>query len=289
MKRLIVLFVFGLWIQAQAYAQIHAPEVSPPATLTQIIGLTEVKIEYSRPGLKGRKMFGGFLPYGQMWRTGANASTKITISDDVQIQDNELPAGTYALYTIPEEEEWTIILHKNLSHWGTGGKDYNKDEDVFRFKVKPTSLTEKVETFTIDINDIQSNSASIELRWENTKVSFLLGVDTDAKVMADIKQKMKGVSGTTYYQAARYYHETGKDANQALEWVQAAIELEGEKFWMLRLKALILADLKRYKKAIKEAEQSSLLAKEAGNDNYVKMNDESIREWERLLSGVKKE
>ena len=288
MKKIGLLFAFGLLLSTLTIAQIKAPAASPSATLTQTVGLTEVKIEYSRPGLKGRRMFGGFLPYNQLWRTGANASTKITISDDVQIEDNDLPAGTYALYTIPGKDEWTIIIHKNITHWGTGGKNYSKSEDAFRFKVKSTKLTEKVETFTIGIDNVQSNSASIELKWENTKVSFLLGVNTEAKVMADIKQKMKGVSGTTYYQAAKYYHETGKDKNQALQWVQSAIELEGEKFWMLRLKALILADMRRYKKAIKAAERSTILAKEAGNDNYVKMNKASIKDWELIMSGVKK-
>lgn len=288
MKKLVLLFSIGLLLSTLTTAQIKSPAASPSSSLTQTVGLTEVQIDYSRPGLKGRRMFGGFLPYNKLWRTGANASTKITISDDVQIQDNDLTAGTYALYTIPGKDNWTIILHKNITHWGTGGKNYDKKEDAFRFKVKSTKLAYKVETFTIEISDVRPNSASIELKWENTKVSFLLGVNTEAKVMADIKQKMKGISGTTYYQAAKYYHETGKDKNQALQWVQAAIELEGEKFWMLRLKALILADMNRYKKAIKSAERSTIQAKEEGNDNYVKMNDVSIKDWELILSGVKK-
>jgi hypothetical protein len=288
MKKLMLLFAFGFVLNTLTIAQIKSPAASPSSTLIQTVGLTEVQIEYGRPGLKGRSMFGGFLPYNQLWRTGANASTKITISDDVQIEDNNLPAGTYAIYTIPGKKEWTIILHKNITHWGTGGKNYDKKEDAFRFKVKSTELNDKVETFTIEISDVQANSASIDLKWENTKVSFLVAVNSDLKVMADIKQKMKGVSGTTYYQAARYYHETGKDKNQALQWVQAAIELEGEKFWMLRLKALILADMRRYKKAIKAAERSTIQAKEEGNDNYIKMNDASIRDWELILSGVKK-
>lgn len=259
--------------------QITAPPASPKATVIQEVGLTEVKIVYSRPGLKGRKMFGGHLPYGELWRTGANASTKITVSDDVQIEDNDLPKGTYALYTIPGEEEWTIIFHKNTSHWGTGGKNYNADEDAFRFKVPSTTLNDKVETFTIDINDIRNNSATVNLKWENTQVSFKIAVDTDSKVLADIKKKMKGVSGTTYYQAARYYHETGKNGQQALGWIQKAIELDGDKFWMYRLKALILADLKKYKQAIKAARKSTALAEEAGNQDYVRMNDASIVEW----------
>jgi len=276
---LVMICLLCLGSVLEVNGQIKAPPASPKATVIQEIGLTETKIVYSRPGLKGRKMFGGHLPYGELWRTGANASTKITVSDDVQIQDNNLPKGTYALYTIPGKEEWTIIFHKNISHWGTGGKKYNKEEDVFRFKVNSTRLNEKVENFTIDINDIRTNSATMNLKWENTKVSFKIAVDTDSKVLADIKQKMKGVSGTTYYQAARYYHETGKNSKQALEWIQKAIEMDGDKFWMYRLKALIFADLKKYKQATKAAKKSSTLAEEAGNTDYVRMNNASIEEW----------
>lgn len=266
---------------ATTQAQIKAPQASPKAKLTQTVGLTEVAIEYSRPSLKGREMFGGMLPFGEMWRTGANASTKVTVSDDVQIQDNDLPKGTYALYTIPGDGEWTIVFHKNTSYWGTGGKDYKESEDAFRFTVPTQKLSEKVETFTIDINDLRNGSATINLMWENTKVSFNLAVDTDSKVMADIKQKMKGVSGSTYYQAARYYYEADKDMEQALEWIQKALELEGEKFWMVRLKALIYAKDGKYKQAIKTAERSSELAKAAGNDSYVRMNETSIAEWSK--------
>lgn len=288
MKKVLFFLVIIAMTSFSATAQINAPAASPEAILTQVVGLTTIKIEYSRPGLKGRQMFGGLLPYGEMWRTGANAATKITIGDNAQIHDNDVPAGTYALYTIPGEEEWTIIFHKNTTHWGIGGKNYKKSEDAFRFKVKPTRLAEKVETFTIDINNIRSDNASIDLMWENTKVSFTINLDSDAKVMADIKQKMKGVSGTTYYQAAKYYYDNKKDLDQALEWVQIGMEKEGEKFWMMRLKALILADQQKYKKAMKAAERSIVLAEEEGNDSYVEMNRQSIAEWEKLDAGTKK-
>ena len=283
MKKITLLSVIStlclLMSAVQINAQIEAPQPSPTSTLTQTVGLTEVKIEYSRPGLKGRTMFGGHLPYDKIWRTGANASTKITVSDDVQINDKDLPKGTYALYTIPGEDEWTIILHKNINHWGVGGKKYKEEEDAFRFKVPSSRVKNKVETFTIDINDIRNEGGTINIMWENTKVSFNLAVDTDNKVMSDIKRKMKGIAGSTYYQAARYYHETGKDANEALEWISKAMELDGEKFWMMRLKALIYADLRKYSYAIKTAKKSSALAKEAGNESYVSMNAASIKEW----------
>ncbi|MGB0862564.1 MAG: DUF2911 domain-containing protein [Saprospiraceae bacterium] len=283
MKKLIILslIILNIGIVNSSQAQIEYPAPSPPSKMIQTVGLTEIQVEYSRPSLKGRKMFGGLLPYGELWRTGANACTKITVNDDVEIQGNDLPKGTYALYTIPNRDEWTIIFHKNTTHWGTGGKNYDSKEDAFRFTVKPTFTSEKVETFTIDINNIRSQTASIDLLWDNAKISFNITVDTDSKVMADIKKKMKGISGTTYYQAARYYHEEKKDFDLALEWIEKAIDIEGDKYWLLRLKSLILADLGKTKKAIKVAKKSKKLAQEDGNENYVKLNETSIKEWKK--------
>jgi hypothetical protein len=283
MKKLIITSLIALiiGIAHSVQAQIEYPAPSPPSKAIQTVGLTEIQVEYSRPSLKGRKMFGGLLPYGELWRTGANASTKITVSDDVDIQGNDLPKGTYALYTIPNKDEWVIIFHKNTTHWGTGGKNYNPDEDVFRFTVKPTLTSEKVESFTIDINNLRSETASINILWDNVKVSFNITVDTDSKVMADIKKKMKGISGTTYYQAARYYHEEHKDYELALEWIDKALDIEGDKYWLLRLKSLILSELGKTKKAIKIAKKSKKLAEQDGNENYVKLNETSIQEWEK--------
>ncbi|QNL20713.1 DUF2911 domain-containing protein [Hyphobacterium sp. CCMP332] len=283
MKKLSAL-VLSLLISASIFAQIETPMPSPTATISQDIGLTETTIVYSRPGVKDRKIFGDLVPYGEMWRTGANMSTKITFGDEVQINDQNVPAGTYALYTIPGKEEWTIIIHKNISYGGTGGDSYTTDEDLMRFTVKPSSLEDMVETFTIDISNNKMDRSTIDLSWENTRVSFEVLAPVDEKITKMIDRTLNP-GGTPYYRAATYYHESGKDLNVALGYVNTAIEkytAEGSKpFWVARRKALIQADLGKYKEAIKSAEQSTVWATEAKNDSYVKMNEESIAMWKK--------
>lgn len=271
-----------LLLSSWATAQIIQPESSPRAQLEQRVGLTDITIEYSRPSLKGRRMFGGLLPYGELWRTGANASTKVTFSEAVQVQGHRINAGTYALYTIPNPDYWTVILHNNTELWGTGGTEYKREEEACRFTVRAQKLLQPVETFTIDINEIRTDSAFVYLMWEDVRIRFHIGIDTDSKVLADIKQKMRGISSTTYYQAAQYYLETGRDSEMALDWINAAIDMEGENFWLLHLKALILADLGQERKAKRVAEQSLSLARKADNENYVKMN-------QRFLQGLKRD
>lgn len=279
MKKLTFLLVALLAATTILQAQIKTPAPSPVAKLTQEVGLTNVTIEYSRPSSKGRKIFGDLVPYNEMWRTGANASTKVTFGDDVMAGGNKLPKGTYALYTIPGEKTWTIIFHKNLTYWGTGGKDYKVEDDACRFEVPVQSAGVSVESFTIDVNNIKNNGADIILSWENTRVVIPFTSDTDTKVLADIKAQMSGPSANTYYQAARYYYEEKKDMAQALVWINSAMEKGGEKFWMMRYRALILAEMGRYKEAIEAATKSSEMAKADDNADYPRMNEKNISEW----------
>ena len=280
MKRFYFLTLF--LSSAIAFAQINVPKPSPLSTVEQKVGLTDVTIAYSRPSKKGRVIFGDLVPYGQMWRTGANASTKITFDQDVKIEGNDVPAGTYALYTIPGEAEWEIILHKNLTYWGTGGKNYKTEEDQLRFKVKPNNAYPVVtETMTINLTNLTSEGCMVELLWDKTQVTFKLETEVDALVQAEIDEKMKGVTKATYYQAARYYLENGKDLNQALEWINLSL-VDNEKYWIVRQKALILAKLERYSEAIEAAELSKKRA-EGYNPGYVKMNEKSIAEWSKKV------
>ncbi len=285
MKNLLQTLLFALMLGVSSlYAQIKVPQPSPLGTLSQTVGLVKIDVEYSRPSAKGRKVFGSLVPYGEMWRTGANASTKITFGDEVQVNYVNLPKGTYALYTIPGEKEWTIIFYKNTSFWGVPDAKSFKEEDVAaRFKVPAKTVTEKVETFTINIGNLTNSSAELELVWENTKVVIPIRVDTDSKVMADIKSTLAGPKANDYYAAARYYYEEDKDMEQALEWVNKNLEMAGEKFWVLRLKANILAKLGRYQEAIAVANRSTELAKADGNTDYPRMNEESIAEWKKKL------
>lgn len=274
----LVLFMAALSVSATA--QINVPRPSPLGTVKQTVGLTDISVTYSRPSMKGRAIFGSLVPYNEMWRTGANMSTKISFSDQVKIDGKEVPAGEYALYSIPGKEKWTIILHTKTNYAGTGGKDYKPEEDQLRFDVKPSAYPVAVETFTINISDVSDESCMIELLWEQTQVRFKVETPVDAKVMAEIDEKMKGVTGSTYYQAARYYLEHDKDLNLALEWIDKAIA-DSEKFWIVRQKALILAKMGQYNEAIRVAERSKELAIEANNSDYVRLNDESIAEWSK--------
>ena len=276
MKKLILLaisFLFALGTEAQ----IKAPQPSPVGKISQTVGLTDISIEYSRPSMKGRKIFGGLVPYNELWRTGANASTKVTFSENVKIAGQELKKGTYAIFTIPGEKEWTIIVHKNLDHRGTD--DYKQEEDVFRVMVKPVGLSAPVETFTMSVDNLKNASCDISMSWEKTSVSIPVSLGTDDAMVSSIKKAMDGPSAGDYYAAARYYHEENKDARQALEWVTKSLEKGGDKFWILRLKALLQAKTGDYAGAISTAERSSELAKKEDNADYPRMNDESIKEW----------
>jgi hypothetical protein len=281
-------FLFGFFLltvafSAPSYAQIKTPAPSPLAKISQEVGLARVDIEYSRPSVRGRKIFGDLVPFGEMWRTGANASTKLTFSDNVKVGGVDVSKGTYALYTIPGDKEWTILIYRNTTFGGTPGKEFNEADVAARFKALPMMLRDPVETFTIGLNNLKNNGADLELMWETTKVVIPIALETDAKVMADIKTAMEGPGANTYYAAARYYYEEKKDLNMALAWVQMAMDKGGEKFWMMRLKAQILAELGRYKEAITTAERSSALAKADENLDYPRMNDKSIAEWSKKM------
>lgn len=281
-KNLLLTLIFAAFYLT-ANAQIELPAPSPSATFSQKVGLTKVTINYSRPSVKDRAIFGDLVPYGELWRTGANMATKIEFSENVKVGGKDLKAGTYALFTIPGENEWTIILNTNYNQGGTG--QYKESEDAARFTAKPVKSDYKFETFTILIDDVTSNSANIAVMWDNTVVKFPVDAEVDSKVMAAIDKSLT-VSPDVYFQAATYYHDANKDLNKALEWISTAIEgyeKNGAKpFWVYRKKSLIEADLKKYKDAIATAEKSKSLAAEAGNQQYVKFNEASIAEWKKM-------
>ncbi|MBC7774209.1 MAG: DUF2911 domain-containing protein [Phycisphaerae bacterium] len=281
MKKLLFLTAL-LAVFTTANAQIKTPAPSPTGKVSQEVGLSKVDIEYSRPSAKGRKVFGDLVPFGTMWRTGANASTKITLSDDVKVAGMPLPKGTYALYTIPGEKEWTIIFYKNTTFWGAPEPKDFKEEDVqARFTVASILIRDWVETFTLSINNLRNNGGDLEIIWEYTKVVIPISTDTDNKVLKAIETTMAGPGANDFNAAARYYYEEKKDMKQALVWVDKALELGGDKFWILRLKANILSELGRYKDAIMVAEKSTELAKKEGNEDYPRMNGKSIAEWSK--------
>jgi hypothetical protein len=265
-----------------ATAQIKTPAPSPLAKVSQEVGLGKVELDYSRPSAKGRTVFGDLVAYGEMWRTGANNSSKITFSEDVVFGGIAVPKGTYAVYTVPGRSDWDVLLYKNTSFWGIPGGEFKESDVAARVKVAARKTGAPVETLTMDVTNISNKSADFQLSWENTLISVPMVFDTDSKVMADIKTQMEGPNAGTYYQSARYYYEEGKDMNTALGWINSAIEKGGEKFWYLRLKANILGELKRYPEAIATAERSTEIARKEGNTDYPRMNDKSISEWKKM-------
>ena len=277
MKKLTYLFVC-LFLATSAFAQIQMPAPSPTFELKGTVGLTEVKVVYSRPSAKGREVAGNLIPYNEVWRTGANASTKITFSTDVKLNGNPVPAGEYALYTQFTEEVATIILSKNLSWDGSLG--YDAKDDLLRFEVPVKHPSSMYETFTMSFSDFTMNSANLNMKWEHTKAMFTIESEVDPIVMAQIKAQVidaTPVNPSIYYQAAGYYYDTERDSDLALEWVNKAIEGNNQKqYWVVHLKAKLLVRLGKKNEAMAAAKESIELAKAGDNPDYVRLNEKLI-------------
>jgi hypothetical protein len=256
--------------------QLKVPAPSPLQTVKQAFALDNITIEYSRPSVKGRVVFGDVVPFGKVWRTGANASTKITFGEDVKVEGTAVTAGTYAIYSIPNKDSWEIMLYKDLTLGGNVA-DYKAENEVLKFKVKSTALTTKVETFTINVADVTSNTCAIELTWDKTHVAFNVSADIESKIMKNIDATMSK-DARPYYQAASYYYENSKDLAKATEWINKAVEQNPKAYWVMLLKAKILLKAKDNKGAIAAAEQTVVLAKEEQDDAYVKMAENLIAE-----------
>lgn len=278
MKKMLTFLL--LVVFAAAEAQIQTPAASPAASVSTTVGLTDVKINYARPKMKGRKIFGEggdfLVPYGQLWRTGANAGTVISFGDEVTVGGKKLAKGDYLLLTIPGANEWTVILYSDPSIGGNTAA-YDQSKDAVRVTVKPAKLAERVETFTVNITDISDDNtkANIEIAWENTSVKFGITVDYDTKVMKAIEAGTR-VSPGNYIAAANYYFETGKDLKKALEWITLGIENGNrDAFWNIHTKAKIQHALGDYAGALATAQQSLDKAKAASSDfGYVKLNED---------------
>lgn len=276
-KSIRYVFVSLLMLSASVVsAQLKVPAPSPKQTLEQDFALSTIKIEYSRPSVKGRTVFGDVVPYGKTWRTGANQSTKITFGEDVKVEGKDLKAGTYALYTVPNKDSWDVMFYKDLTLGGDVA-EYKTENEVLRVQVKPTALANAVETFTINVNDIKSNSANIEMLWANTRAAFNVTSDIDSRIMKNIEANVEK-DNRPYYQAATYYYENGKDLNKALAWINKAAENNPDAYWILHTKAKIQMKMNDTAGAIATAEQSKAKAAADKNADYVTMNDKLIAE-----------
>lgn len=255
--------------------QLKTPAPSPTQTIKQDFGISSVELTYSRPAMKGRKIFGDLVPYGQLWRTGANAATRIKFADDVQIGSTPVKAGEYVLYTIPNKDEWDVILNTGLKNWGVDG--YKESEDVARVKVKSIKLDEPFESFTMQFLDVKPSSTNLYIAWDKTAVAVPITTDVDSKVMAQINNIMTK-DNRPYFAAAAYYLENGKDLNQAIAWFDKAIEQNPKAFWIYHQKANALAKAGKKAEARTTAQRSMELAREANNNDYVRLNEKLIAE-----------
>jgi hypothetical protein len=258
-------------------APIDVPAASPACTLKQRVGFTDIEINYSRPGLKGRVVVGNIDPYGQVWRTGANAATQIIFSTPVKLNGTEIPAGTYGLFAIPGREEWTVIINKTAKQWGA--YKYDSKDDVLRVKVAPVALTQPVETFTIDVNDIRDDSATLDLIWADWRVPVKITVDVTAKVVAQIDAAMAADGKKPYGEAAMFYLNHDLDLKKAAGWMDAALAEQPNAFWLVYHKARLLAKMGDKAGAIAAAKASiDLVAKSTGPEKgeYTRLNEALI-------------
>lgn len=271
-KKVFICSVLGFTMLTASAQTIKTPAPSSTQTIKQDFGLSSMELTYSRPNMKGRKIFGDLVPFGKVWRTGANSATRIKFADDVTIGGQPLKAGEYALYTIPNENEWEIIINKGSANWGT---DYKQADDIIRVKAKPVKMEQAMETFTMQFGNVKAASADLMIRWDKTSVAVPITTDVESKVMAQINNVMTK-DNRPYFQAASYYLENGKDLNQAISWFDKAIEQNPKAYWIYHQKAAAQAKAGKKVEAKITAQKSMDLAKEQKNDDYVRLNEKLI-------------
>jgi len=274
MKKLLILAIAaGSFIIADA--QLKTPAPSPTQTIKQDFGLASIELAYSRPGVKGRKIFGDIVPFGAIWRTGANNATTITFGDEVTIGGTKVPAGKYGLLTIPAKKSWTIIISKQTDV--TSPAAYKPEMDVIRVTSDVNTTKAATETFTIQFANIKPTSCDLYIMWDKSVVVLPIATEIDAKIMANISEVMKGEK-PPYFQAAMYYMDNGKDLNQALAWFNKAAEAQPDAYWVQHQWANCLAKLGQKSEAKTVALKSRELAAAAKNEDYVKLNDKLLKD-----------
>jgi tetratricopeptide (TPR) repeat protein len=280
MKKIIL--VLAMMIANYAIeAQVKTPQASPKSTLTQVVGLTNVEIVYSRPSAKGRDVFNNLVPFGKLWRTGANENTTVTFSDDVLIDGKKLPKGKYALYTTPRADTWEIIFYSATDNWGTP-ETWDEKKVALKTNTTPENLERNVESFTIGINNLDNNFAHLELSWEKTIVAIKFEVPTHKTAMASIEKALAGPTTGDYYSSAQYFFQSNGDLTKALTYIDKALDTSKDKpFYYYRLKSLIQAKKGDKQGAIETAKISLAGAETAKNQDYIKMNKDSIADWSR--------
>lgn len=276
--RKITLFALAVFTSFLGMSQMETPAPSPSATVKQMVGLTEVTLNYSRPSMRGRTIFGNLVPYGKLWRTGANANTTVSFEDDVVMDGQTLAAGTYAIFTKPGKDAWEVYFYTDTQNWGMP-QNWEESRIAARVTAPVRKLTTTIETFTITVDNIDNNGATLGIWWENTYVPVRFEVPTKEMAMESIKRVMAGPSANDYFSAASYYYQEGLDLGTAKIWIDKAVAQNPDAYWMSRLQSLIYAKQGDSKGAIAAAKKSLAAAQKAGNADYVKMNEDSLKEW----------
>lgn len=274
MRKLIGFILFAL-VLSSSQAQVKMPALSPVQTVKQEFGVGSIEIKYARPAVRARKIFGNVVPYGAMWRTGANAATQIRFTDPVVINGQPLDSGSYVLYTIPNKDSWEIILNKGLKNWGVDG--YKKEEDVLRFTVAVTKMKTSIESLTLQLAAVAPQYCELHLMWDKTAIIIPITTDVKPKLKAQMEAALQGEK-KPYWQATQYYNEYENDSQQALQYADKAIEQDKEAYWIWLYKARIQAKLGDKAGALVSSQQSLQLAQKAGNNDYVRMNEELQKE-----------
>ncbi|WP_298119142.1 DUF2911 domain-containing protein [Flavobacterium sp.] len=283
MKKIFILLAIAI-ANFAVEAQVKTPQPSPKSVLNQVVGLTDVTLDYSRPSAKGRVVFGDLVPFGKLWRTGANANSTVSFSEDVVINGTTVKKGKYAIFTLPKADIWEVIFYTTTDNWGLP-ENYDVNKVAVSLNVDPVMLNNHVETFTMAINNITNDSATLDISWEKTMVSVKFEVPTQKAAMASIAKVLAGPTAGDYFSSAQYYFQSNGDLNKALEYVNKAVTMvkpgEDAPYWHLRLKSLIQGKLGDKKGAIETAKLSLAGAEKDGNQDYVKMNNDSIKEWSK--------
>lgn len=262
-------------------AQVKTPQASPKSTLTQVVGLTNVEIVYSRPSARGRDVFNNLVPFGKLWRTGANENTTVSFSDDVVIDGKTLPKGKYALYTNPRADNWEVFFYTATDNWGTP-QTWDESKVALKTTVKSAHLDKFVESFTIGIDNLDNNFANLELSWENTIATIKFEVPTQKIATASIERALAGPTSADYYASSQYLFQSNGDLVKSLSYIDKSLELSKDKpFYYYRLKSLIQAKTGDKQGAIETAKISLAGAEAAKNQDYIKMNKDSIADWSK--------
>lgn len=254
-------------------AQVNLPPASSTQTITQGLGIKKIELTYQRPNINGRVIFGGLVPFNEVWRTGANNIPIIKFEDEVEVLGNTIPAGSYGIFTIPNPSNWTIILSTNAQQWGA--YQYNKEQDLIRLNVPVQKLQNQIETFTMDFENVTTNSATLSLAWDKTKVSIPITTDQSKEILSNIEQGMKS-DKKPYFQAAQYYFNNNLDIEKAVEWIKAADEGNTKAAHIKYWKARILTKAGDKAAARQAAQEGIDMAKSQDNAEYVKLNTEVL-------------